>query len=89
MHRELARKARERDDEFVPETAFAFYRWMLPAMSMPERVAMLGAMRAGTPPQVFDAVVALAARVLSAEEFAALAPVVGVARRTDRVSQAA
>ncbi|UJR85738.1 hemerythrin domain-containing protein [Sandaracinus amylolyticus] len=66
-----------------PETAFAFYRWMLPAMSMPERTRMLTAMRTGAPPQVFDAVVALAARVLSAEDFAALAPVMG------RVSHAA
>ncbi|AKF10862.1 hemerythrin domain-containing protein [Sandaracinus amylolyticus] len=72
-----------------PQTAFAFYRWMLPAVSAPERLYMLAAMRAGAPPQVFDAVVALAARVLSAEDFAALAPVLGVAKPAGRVSHAA
>jgi hypothetical protein len=47
-----------------PETMLLFHRFMLPAMTPGERAGMLGAMRAGMPAAVYEAVMARLAPVL-------------------------
>lgn len=57
----------------APEENIAFMRLMLPAMTGPERAGLLGAMRAGAPPEAYGAVIELAARpTLSAGDMAEL-----------------
>ncbi|WP_174803186.1 hypothetical protein [Martelella limonii] len=56
-----------------PEENMAFTRMMLPAMNPAERNAMVGGMRQGMPPEVFNAVIEFAIRPsLTEAEFAAL-----------------
>ncbi|MBR0556413.1 hypothetical protein J5J10_12055 [Ciceribacter sp. L1K23] len=45
-----------------PEKNMAFMRIMIPAMNPAERAALLGAMRKGAPPEVFEAVMDFAVR---------------------------
>lgn len=45
-----------------PEKNMAFMRLMIPAMNPAERAALLGAMRRGAPPEIFDAVIEFAVR---------------------------
>lgn len=54
----------------TPEENIAIMRLMLPAMNRPERNALLGGMKAGAPPEAYDAVIEMAARpTLAGEEF--------------------
>jgi hypothetical protein len=46
--------------------------WFLPALSAPERVGMLGAMRAGAPAEAFGAVMGVACKRLDAAAFGRL-----------------
>lgn len=56
-----------------PEKNMAFMRIMIPAMNPAERAGLLGAMRKGAPPEVFDAVMDTVIRPsLPAEAFADL-----------------
>lgn len=63
----------------APDDLVAFQRCMLPAVSHPERVAMLSGMRATAPTAAFEATMRLAAEVLDSRSFtkleAALHPV--------------
>ncbi len=45
-----------------PEKNMAFMRTMIPAMNPAERAALLGAMKKGAPPEVFNAVIEFAVR---------------------------
>jgi hypothetical protein len=49
----------------TPEQARLGLRWMLPHVTAAERALMLGGMKRGVPPEVFNGVMALAAEVLS------------------------
>jgi len=49
----------------TPEQARMGLRWMLPHVTAAERAVMLGGMKRGAPPEVFNGVMALAAEVLS------------------------
>lgn len=63
-----------------PEKSMAFMQLMIPAINPAERVALLAGIKTEAPPEVFDAIVAFAARPsLSASEFDALARDVGIA----------
>jgi len=65
-----------------PDKNMAFMRIMIPAINPAERVALLGAMKEGAPPEVFQAVIDFAARPgLSASEFAHLADALKLAAR--------
>lgn len=46
----------------APEENMAFMRTMIPAMNPAERAALLGAMKNGAPPEVFNAVIEFAVR---------------------------
>lgn len=56
-----------------PPELMSALRWMIPAISAAERLAMLGGMRANAPAPAFDAVLALAREVLDDDAWAALA----------------
>lgn len=56
-----------------PEEMMLFQRWILGAVSHPERVGMLSGMRAGAPPQVFEAAVAQCRDVLAPDDWVKLA----------------
>lgn len=62
-----------------PEAMPIFLRWMIPAMSHPQRVGMLGGMKQSAPPEAFAGVLATARATLSARDFAKLAQALGVA----------
>lgn len=63
-----------------PEKNMAFLRIMIPAISRDERAAMLGGMKNGVPPQIFNAVIEFAARPnLTADDFADLSGRLGLA----------
>lgn len=57
-----------------PEKNMAFMRMMIPAMNPVERAALLGAMRKGAPPEIFNAIIEFAVRpALSEKAFGDLA----------------
>ena len=56
----------------VPIAATKTLPWFVRAMNAPERLAMLRGMRAGMPPDVFDAVLAMARDVLAPADHAKL-----------------
>ena len=56
-----------------PQTMAHFLRWILPSVSHPERLGMLGEMRASAPAPAFDGALALARERLSPRDFAKLA----------------
>ncbi|HEX6018317.1 MAG TPA: hemerythrin domain-containing protein [Burkholderiaceae bacterium] len=55
-----------------PAEMFEALHWFVPALSAPERAAMLGGMRQGMPPEPFAAVLAVAQRTLSSRDHARL-----------------
>ena len=52
--------------------------FMLPAMNVDDRTEMLGGMRMAAPPEAFEAVVSLAAVVLTPGDYTALAARLGL-----------
>jgi hypothetical protein len=62
-----------------PDQMAASLAFMLPAMNVDDRTALLGGVQAGAPPEVFQGVFKLAGSVLSPVEHAALATRLGVA----------
>lgn len=56
-----------------PQEMMGILHWMLPAMSAPERLAMLSGMRAGAPAPAFQAALSLARARLSPGEWTKLA----------------
>lgn len=56
-----------------PTDMVLFMRSMLPAMNPGERTTMLGGMKAGAPPEIFDVFWSTAADVLTADQLAAVA----------------
>lgn len=52
--------------------------WFIPALSAPERAAMLGGMQAGMPPEAFLGVLGIAERTLSVAEHARLMRALGL-----------
>jgi len=61
-----------------PQEMAVTLHWLLPALSHPERLAMLEEMRASAPAQAFEAALAIARERLSRREFAKLAQRLGV-----------
>lgn len=56
-----------------PDEVIAFMRIMLPAMAPEERIGLLSGMKAGAPPEAYDAVISMAARPeLSKDDFGQL-----------------
>jgi len=70
-------------DELVaaiePQEMAVYLRWILPAVSHPERLGMLEGMRASAPPEVFEGVLAIARDRLSRRDYGKLAGALGVA----------
>jgi len=70
-------------DELVaaidPQEMAVYLRWILPAVSHPERLGMLEGMRASAPPPVFEGVLAIARERLSQRDYAKLAGALGLA----------
>jgi hypothetical protein len=62
-----------------PTDMVLFMRSMLPAMNVHERTTMLGGMRAGAPPEVFDVFWSTAVDVLTPEQLAGVAGRIGAA----------
>ena len=60
-----------------PPDMVTFMRSMLPAMNPDERTQMLGGMKAGAPPEIFDIFWATAAEVLSPNQLAVVASRIG------------
>lgn len=63
-----------------PTDMVVFMRSMLPAMNTEERTNMLGGMKAGAPPEIFDMFWATATDVLTADQLAVVAGRIGSAR---------
>jgi Hemerythrin HHE cation binding domain len=61
-----------------PETMAASLGFMLPAMNIEDRAAMLGGMQAGAPPEVFAGVWALAGSILNPADHQALGTRLGI-----------
>jgi hypothetical protein len=61
----------------LPAELAMFMRAMLPAMNPDERTAMLGGMKAGVPPEVFEIFWGTAAEVLSSAQLAVVAARIG------------
>ena len=61
-----------------PATMFESLHWFLPALSAPERAAMLGGMKQAMPPEPFRAVLALAKGTLAPRDHARLLRDLGV-----------
>jgi hypothetical protein len=78
-------------DELVaaidPQEMAVFLRWILPAVSHPERLGMLEGMRASAPPEVFEGVLAIARERLSRRDYGKLAGALGVAATPDLVER--
>jgi hypothetical protein len=53
--------------------------WFIPALSAPERAAMLGGMQSGMPPEAFLGVLGIAERTLTAPELAQVRRALGLA----------
>ncbi|RLE21910.1 MAG: hypothetical protein DRJ50_08495, partial [Actinobacteria bacterium] len=60
-----------------PPDMCVFLNYMLPAMNPDERVAMLGGMKMGAPPEIFKMFWGAAADCLGASELAVIADRVG------------
>lgn len=60
-----------------PDDMAHFQRWMLPAMSHPERVGMLSELAAGAPPAAFREVLGVARAQLSPRDFRKLTDALG------------
>ena len=60
-----------------PPDMVTFMRSMLPAMNPDERTQMLGGMKAGAPPEIFDIFWGTAAEVLSPNQLAVVASRIG------------
>ena len=60
-----------------PPDMCVFLGHMLPAMNPDERVAMLGGMKMGAPPEIFEMFWGAAARCLNPSELAAIADRLG------------
>jgi hypothetical protein len=61
-----------------PDQMVVFMRSMLPAMNPDERTDMLGGMKAGAPPEIFDIFWATACDVLTADQLAVVADHIGM-----------
>lgn len=57
----------------APADMCVFIRYMAPAMNFSERLDMLGGMRAGAPPEIFEAFRASAQRCLAPDDYRAVA----------------
>ncbi len=68
-----------------PLTMARFQRWILPAVSHPERLGMLAQMRANAPAPAFEGAIAIARERLSQREFAKLARELGIATTAELV----
>lgn len=62
-----------------PDKLLTFSAVMLPAISPEERTAMLGGLRAGAPPEIFEEVRRTAERVLEPDEYRTVAWRLGLA----------
>lgn len=62
-----------------PAAMMEALHWFMPALSAPERAAMLGGMRQGMPPPAFDAVLGIAERTLAPQDHAKLMRALGLA----------
>lgn len=62
-----------------PNDMVVFMRSMLPAMNSDERTNMLGGMKAGAPPEIFDIFWSTAGDVLTADQLAVVAERIGIA----------
>jgi hypothetical protein len=63
----------------APPLMVEFMAFMLPAMNTGERTSMLGGMKAGAPPEIFELFRCAAADALSADDYAVVATRIGVA----------
>jgi len=63
-----------------PAEMAVFMRWILPAVSHPERLGMLSEMRASAPAEAFDGVLAIARERLAPRDYAKLAAGLGLPR---------
>ena len=72
---------RELNDRLVasipPASLMTALRWMLPAMSAPDRAGLINAMRAAAPAEVVDAVIATVRPHLSPRQWAKLGAAIG------------
>lgn len=56
----------------TPELSMSWFKYMIPALSQPERIAMLGGIKAAAPPQVMEAIFTTVGPYLVDAEYDAL-----------------